>query len=105
MMSSLLLDLRFAWRLGVRQPVLSLAALFTLAIGFGATTALYSAAHAWLIAPLPFSAPDRLVAVWETIPSAVIAGLLTDPRYVGRDRSEHSSTCRTAALARPYEVV
>jgi putative ABC transport system permease protein len=71
-MSSLLLDLRFAWRLGVRQPILSLAALFTLAIGFGATTALYSAAHAWLIAPLPFPSPDRLVAVWETIPSAGI---------------------------------
>ena len=71
-MSSLLLDLKFAWRLGVRQPILSIAALLTLAIGFGATTALYSAAHAWLIAPLPFPSPDRLVAVWETIPSAGI---------------------------------
>ena len=72
MFASLVLDLRFAWRLAVRQPGLSLAAILTLGIGFGSTTALYSVADAWLLTPLPFHQPDRLTMVWETIPSAGI---------------------------------
>ena len=72
MRAGILQDLRFAWRLALRQPLVSAAAALTLALGIGSTTALFSVVHAWLLAPLPFHDPQRLVMVWETIPSASI---------------------------------
>jgi putative ABC transport system permease protein len=47
-------------------------AVLTLGLGIGATAALFSVVNAWLLRPLPFADPDRLVVVWETIPSAGI---------------------------------
>ena len=72
MVSSFFQDVRFAWRLARRQPLPSLTTLLTLAIGLGGTTALFSVANAWLLTPLPFHEPHRLVMAWETIPSAGI---------------------------------
>lgn len=65
-------DLRFAWRLSVRQPWLTAAAVITLALGIGATTAIFSVVNAWLLKPLPYHDPERIVVVWETIPSASV---------------------------------
>jgi putative ABC transport system permease protein len=65
-------DIAFAFRVIRRAPVAAVAVIVTLALGIGATVTLFAVAHAWLIRPLPFADPDRLVAVWETIPSADI---------------------------------
>ena len=65
-------DLRFAGRLAVRQPWLTAAAAGTLALGIGATTAIFSVLHAWILSPLPYRDPGRLVVLWETIPSASV---------------------------------
>ena len=59
-----------AWRQAVRQPLSTALAVLTLGLGIGATTALFSVVNAWLLRPLPFHDPGRLVVVWETIPSA-----------------------------------
>lgn len=72
MFTALRQDLRFAARLAVRQPWLSAAALFTMSLGIAATTAIFAVMHAWMLKPLPYRDPDRLVAVWETIPAASI---------------------------------
>ena len=55
--------LRFALRQLRRNPGFSLTAILTLAIGIGATTAIFSIFYAVLLRPLPFPEPDRLVSV------------------------------------------
>jgi predicted permease len=65
-------------------------AILTLAIGLGATTALFSVANAWLLTPLPFHEPHRLTMAWETIPSAGIEQNTPAPAIVKlwRERSQ-----------------
>ena len=57
----LLQDLRYAVRQMVRSPGLTLTALLSLALGIGATTAVFSVIYAALINPYPFTAADRIV--------------------------------------------
>jgi predicted permease len=54
-------DLRYSLRQLVRSPGLTLTALVSLALGIGATTALFSVIYAGLINPYPFTAADRIV--------------------------------------------
>jgi predicted permease len=54
-------DLRYAIRTLFRNPVFSVVALLTLAIGIGSTTAIFSVVHALLLKPLPYPDSDRLV--------------------------------------------
>jgi putative ABC transport system permease protein len=61
-------DVRHALRSLARSPVYTATAIATLAIGIGATTAAYSVAGSILLKPLPFADPDRLVAVWSSVP-------------------------------------
>jgi putative ABC transport system permease protein len=54
-------DVRFALRMLRRAPGFTLTAIVTLALGVGATTAIFSVVDAVLLAPLPFADADRLV--------------------------------------------
>src|SRR5262245_58681171 len=70
-------DVRFAFRALRRQPGFALAAIATLAVGIGATTAIFTTVNAALLRPLPFPAPDDLFAVYTPA---------TDGRFTtGRD--------------------
>lgn len=58
-------DLRHAVRMLARTPVFTAAAILTLALGTGGTTAVFSLIDAVLLQPLPFPASDRLVMIYE----------------------------------------
>jgi predicted permease len=62
-METLLQDIRYAVRSLFRQPSFALTALLTLALGIGATSAIFSVLNAIVLQPLPFERPDQIVAV------------------------------------------
>lgn len=62
-------DLRIAVRGWRRQAGLAFTILFTLALGIGATTAVFSVVHAVVLAPLPYAEPDELVRVHSAFPA------------------------------------
>ena len=66
-MNSLLNDLRYALRRLRRSPGFTLTAVLTLALGIGATTAIYTVVYATLIADMPYPKPQELVMVWSTV--------------------------------------
>src|SRR3954462_9155146 len=79
-MTSLLLDLRHAWRVLAKNGAATAVAVFTLALGLGTTTAIFSVVYGVLLQPLPYPQPDRLMAVWETTRSGNHARL-ADPNF------------------------
>lgn len=61
-------DVRFAIRSLLRRPAFALTAVGVLALGIGATTAMYSVIDAVLIQPLPYRDPGKLVTIYTTFP-------------------------------------
>ena len=67
-------DLRYAARAIRRTPGLAAIAIFTLALGIGANTTIFSVVDAALLQPLPFPHSDRLVRIWSTRNGAPLGG-------------------------------
>jgi predicted permease len=65
---NLLFDLRYAFRMLHRSPGFSLIAIATMALGVGATTAIYSVIDATLLHPLPYPHPSQLVLIQANLP-------------------------------------
>ena len=59
-------DLRYGFRALWRAPAFTAAALATLALGIGATSAIFSVVRTVMLEPLPYQDPARIVTVWET---------------------------------------
>ena len=62
-MDNFLQDVRYAFRALLRQKGFSITALVTLALGIGATTAIFSVVNSVILRPLPFDEPERVVTV------------------------------------------
>lgn len=70
-MDEFLRDVRYGFRLLIKNPGFSCVALITLALGIGATTAIFSVVSGVLLRPLPFKDPDKLVLIKERLPKIV----------------------------------
>jgi len=66
---NLLRNLRFSLRTLRKSPGFTLTAVLTLALGIGASTAIYTVVYATLIAPMPYPNPDQLVMLWSKVQS------------------------------------
>jgi putative ABC transport system permease protein len=66
--AGLVQNLRYAARILWKQPAFATIAVLTLALGIGATTAIFSVVYGVLLKPLPFHDPDRLVALYHLAP-------------------------------------
>ena len=65
-MDNLLQDMRYGIRTLMRQPGFAATAILTLALGIGATTAIFSVVNAVVLRPMPFDAPERVMVVTNT---------------------------------------
>ncbi len=78
----LVADARYALRLLRRETAVTLAAVAMLALGIGAATLVFTMANAVLLRPLPFPAPERLVAIDEhTAADARSGGTVAYPNF------------------------
>jgi putative ABC transport system permease protein len=66
MLDTLTQDVRYAWRLLRKQPAFTAAAVLTLTLGIGATTAIFSVVDGVLLRPVPFADHEQLMMMWET---------------------------------------
>jgi putative ABC transport system permease protein len=68
-MQTLLQDMRYSARMLTKNPGFTSIAIITLALGIGVNSAIFSVVNALLVRPLPFENLDRIVALWERVPS------------------------------------
>src|SRR5277367_4159885 len=66
-MRDLLQDLQYGLRVYAKNPTFTLIALLALALGIGATTAIFSVVDTVLLKPLPYPQSDRIVSVGLTL--------------------------------------
>src|SRR6266851_3338313 len=67
-METLVNDLRHAFRMLRQNPVFAATAVFALALGIGANTAIFSVVNTVLVKPLPYPEPDRIVQLMNSSP-------------------------------------
>jgi putative ABC transport system permease protein len=98
-------DLHFAARLMSRAPGFAIAAVATLAIGIGATTAVFSTVNATLLRPLPFPDSDQLVDVHtRALDGRMTTGLLS-PLEITALNDDRAVVARAAGyVAQPQEI-
>src|ERR1700679_4231013 len=73
-MQNLLFDLRFVLRQLRKSLGFAITAVLMLAIGIGATTAIFSIVEGVLLRPLPFPEPDRLMMLSDVLQGVNVGG-------------------------------
>jgi putative ABC transport system permease protein len=103
----LLRDLTFAFRTLRRSPVFTVAAVATIALGIGASTAIFSVTNAVLLKKLPYKDPERLVVMYMDLRNRNSNGMplsnenFVDIRDGSRNSFEDMAAFRTARQVLP----
>src|SRR5258708_38164060 len=100
-LQSVLADCRYALRQLRKNPGFTTVAVFTLALGIGATTAIFSVVYGVLLRPLPYPAPNRIVAIFEANSEGRPARL-ADPNF--DDFRDQGRTFPAIAKYIPYRL-
>jgi putative ABC transport system permease protein len=93
-----MMDLGYALRSLRSRPLLVLVAVAVLALGIGASTAVFSVVDAVLLRPLPFAAPDRLLMVWMGLPEQNQPYIAVSYSFVEMLRKRSRSLAAVAAM-------
>jgi putative ABC transport system permease protein len=96
-------DVRHGVRVLLGAPGFTTAALVTLALGIGATSAIFSVVRTVMLEPLPYHEPDRIVAIWETNRGGTSRNVIAPANFVAwRERTQtldHLGMVGPASLA------
>jgi putative ABC transport system permease protein len=95
-------DVRHGARVLRRSPGFTVAALATLAVGIGATSAIYSVVRTVMLAPLPYHEPERIVTVWETNRGATVRNVIAPANFVAW--RERTRTIEHLGMVGPEDV-
>src|SRR5581483_10299148 len=74
-------DVRYALRTLARQPAFALLAVATLALGIGANAAIFTVVNGVLLRPLPYAAPERIVAITTDWRTTGLRGSVSGPDF------------------------
>ncbi len=88
-MQTLVQDVRYALRQLYKRLTFTAVAVITLALGIGASTAIFSVTYGVLLRPLPYSGPDRIMAIFE-VNSSGTWSRLADPNFDDFRGQNHS---------------
>src|SRR5437588_5193894 len=94
-------DLKFAFRQLLKNPGFTAAAVLPLALGIGASTAIFSAVNGILLRPLPFNEPDRLLWINEVTPDGRPMSVAW-PNYLDWRARTHSFERLAASRTSPF---
>ena len=92
-------DLRQALLALLRRPLLFAVAAGALALGIGASAAVFSVVDAVLLRPLPFAEPSRLVLLWQSIPERNAPFVEVSYPYMRELRARSRTMAAVAAMA------
>ena len=93
-------DIRFGVRMLLKKPGFTLIAVFTLALGIGASTAIFSAVNPILFEPLPYPNADRVTTIWDFGPDGAHL-YVTFGTY--RELVERSRSFDEMAVMKPWQ--
>src|SRR5215204_3105184 len=81
-------DLRYGLRMMVKRPGVTAVAVVALALGTGATTAIFTVVNAVLLRPLDYPEPERVMALWPDRPGATFQGVSESKFVFWRGQSQ-----------------
>ena len=103
-MTSFLTDVAYAVRTFAKRPAFAVTAIGTLALGMGATMAIFGVVNAVLLRPLPYQDPGKLVHIWEDMRNRSVTDFPWPPADFADLRAQASRFESIAALTTGRQV-